>query len=367
MAPARIAVVGAGLIGRKHIEVLRSPSPDYTLAWVADPAPSAMAEAEALGYVCYADFAQMLDREKPDGVVIAVPNQLHVSTGLACVSRGIPILIEKPVAGSVGEALTLIEAAEKANVATLVGHHRRHNPIMRRAADIVREGGVGRVVAATAMYLSHKPKDYHDATWRREPGGGPVLLNAIHDIDCLRMIVGDIESVQAIDSRAVRGFAVEDTAAAVLRFKNGALGTLVCSDTASTPWSWEWGSRENPSFPYEPESCFNIAGTLGSLSVPTLLHRWHEKGNEHWHVPLTQKRHPVKPADAYVEQMRNFAGVIRGTEAPVLSGREGTLTLATTLAISLAAQSRAPVEIDALIAGASAGRLEAKSTMGRKG
>jgi predicted dehydrogenase len=350
MAEARIAVVGAGLIGRTHIAVLRAGGPDYALAAVVDPAPAAAVEAQALGYPLYSDVGEMLERVKPDGVVVAVPNQLHVKVGLACIARGIPVIVEKPVADSVAEALQLVEAGERANVPILTGHHRRHNPIMRKAAEIVRDGGLGTVVAVNALYLSHKPKGYHDVAWRREPGGGPVLINAIHDVDCLRMLCGDIETVQATSSKAVRGFAVEDTAAAVLRFKNGVLGTLLCSDTASTPWSWEWGARENPSFPFEPENCIVVAGTRGSLAVPTLLHRWHEPGQESWHTPLTQKRLHVAPADSYQEQMRNFVGVIRGTERPVLSGRDGTVTLATTLAITRSAETGAPVKVADMMA-----------------
>ncbi len=348
-SPVRIAVLGAGLIGRTHIAVLRSGHPEFILAGVADPSPAAKVEATALGYACYTSLSELLEKAQPDGVVLAVPNQMHVPAGLECVAAKRPILIEKPVAGSVAEALRLVEAAETAGVATLTGHHRRHNPIMTRAAEIVRDGGVGRVVAVTARYLSHKPKGYHDAAWRREPGGGPVLLNAIHDIDCLRMIVGDIVRVLAANSNAVRGFAVEDTAAAVLTFANGALGTLICSDTASTPWNWEWGARETAAFPYENESCIDIAGTLGALSVPTLEHRWHDKGHEHWHTPLTRKRHHVQTSDAYTNQMLNFARVIRGTELPVLSGREGTRTLATTLAITMSATTGLPVDVGAMM------------------
>ena len=287
----------------------------------------------------------MLDRVKPDGVIVAVPNQMHVKVGLACIARKIPIIVEKPVADSVAEALELVEAGEKANVPILVGHHRRHNPIMRKAAEIIAGGGIGRVVAANGLWLSHKPKDYFDVTWRREAGGGPVLINAIHDIDCLRMLCGDVETVSAAASSATRKFEVEDTAAAVLHFKSGALGTLLVSDTVSGSWTWEMGSRENPDRPQDTENCYIVAGTKGSLTVPNLQHRWHEPGQESWSVPLTQLRVPVRPADAYHEQMRNFAGVIRGTEVPVLTGRDGTVTLATTLAITRSAQTGALVRV----------------------
>lgn len=339
MAQVRIAVIGAGLIGRTHIGVLRSGNPDYTLAAVADPSPAAAAEGLSLGYQVYAGIEEMLDRVKPDGAIVAVPNQMHVKVGLACIARKIPIIAEKPVADSVAEALELVEAGEKANIPILVGHHRRHNPIMRKAAEIIASGGIGRVVAANGLWLSHKPKDYFDVAWRREAGGGPVLINAIHDIDCLRVLCGDVETVSAAASSATRNFKVEDTAAAVLHFKSGALGTLLVSDAVSGCWTWEMGSRENADRPQDTENCYIIAGTKGSLTVPNLQHRWHEPGRESWSVPLTQLRVPMRPADAYHEQMRNFANVIRGTEVPVLSGRDGTVTLATTLAITRSAQT----------------------------
>jgi predicted dehydrogenase len=350
MAQVRIAVIGAGLIGRTHIGVLRAGHPDYTLAAVADPSPAAAKEGETLGYKVYAAIDAMLDKVKPDGAIVAVPNQLHVKVGLSCIARKIPIIVEKPIADSVAEALELVEAGERANVAILTGHHRRHNPIMRKAAEVIASGGIGRVVAANGLWLSHKPEGYFDIAWRRQKGGGTVLINAIHDIDCLRMLCGDVETVTAITSNETRKFEVEDTAGAVLQFKSGAIATLLVSDTVSAPWSWEWGSRENANRPYDTENAFLVAGTRGSITVPHLQHRWHEAGKESWDNPLTMVRLKTTPADAYHEQMRNFAGVIRGREEPVLSGRGGAITLATTLAITRSAQIGGPVRVADMMA-----------------
>jgi predicted dehydrogenase len=349
MSGVHIGVVGAGLIGRKHIDVLRSGNREFMLAGVADPSPVVREEAQRLGYPCFETVALLLDEAKPDGVIVAVPNQLHVAMGLACVEQGIPIIIEKPVAPTVEEAMKLVTAAEAADVPTLVGHHRRHNPIMQRAVAAIGDGAIGKVVTATALWLAHKPKGYHDLAWRREPGGGPVLINAIHDIDCLRMLCGDIETVQASASNAVRGLAVEDTAAAVLTFKNGALGTLIVSDTVSSPWSWECTSGENPAFPKLSEDCILVGGTRGALAVPTLDVRWQTEGEESWQLPLTQQRLPIVPEDPYVAQMHHFADVIRGKAKPVLSARDGTVTLASTLAISLSAETGRQVHVDAVL------------------
>lgn len=346
MTAVRIAVIGAGSIGRKHIDVLRKGGADYTLAGVADPAPAAAEEAQRLVYPIYTTIEEMLERVKPEGAVIAVPNQMHHAASLACIARGVHVLVEKPIADSIAAALEICDAAAKAKVGVLVGHHRRHNPLMRKAAEIISGGGVGKIVAVNGMWLSRKPDPYFNVAWRREPGGGPILINAIHDIDCLRMLCGDVETVQAASGATVRPYPVEDTAGAVLRFKNGAIGTFIVSDAASAPWSWEWTSRENPLRPFEPESCYLVAGTRGSLAVPSLQHRWHEPGREDWDVELTQRRVHVALEDAYYAQARNLADVVRGKAAPVLDGLGGTRTLATTLAITESAKTGVPVNVD---------------------
>ena len=350
MSPTRIAVIGAGMIGRKNIDVLLSGRPEYTLAAVADPSPAAIQEAARHGYICHPTIAAMLDDARPDGAIIAVPNQMHVAAALACIERGIAVLVEKPITDSVAEGLRLVEAAERVGVPALAGHHRRHNPIMCQAAEVVAPGKLGRIVAVNSMWLSRKTEDYFDIAWRREAGGGPVLINAMHDIDCLRMLCGDSVSVRATTANAARDFPVEDTAAAVLTFAFGAIGTLLVSDRAAGPWSWEWGSRENAQRPFEPENCYIIAGTQGSLTVPSLQLRWYDAGRESWGNPLTQQRLHVALKDAYHEQMRNFAAVIRGTEAPRISGRGGVETLATTLATTLAISEAARTDGTVLVA-----------------
>src|SRR5262245_8762693 len=199
------------MFGQKHIDTIRK-EPLAELVAVADP----VAKAD------FKDYREMLDRAKPDGVVIATPNAVHVPVGLACVERRIPVLVEKPIAETIEGSNQLVEAAEKAGVALLVGHHRRHNPIIEKAREIVQGGGLGRLTAVVALFLLQKPADYFDVAWRREPGGGPLLINLIHDVDNLRFICGEIAEVRAIVSSAARNFAVEDSAAVAFRFAGGA-------------------------------------------------------------------------------------------------------------------------------------------------
>jgi predicted dehydrogenase len=346
--PTRIAVIGAGLIGRKHLGILKQ-DPAFEVAGIADPSPQAKAYARENGFAYFKDTETLLDHARPDGVIIANPNALHRETALACMARRIPTIVEKPIADTLADARAIVETAAKADVPVLTGHHRRHNPIMQAARDFVASGALGKLVAVSGTWLHRKPDDYFDVAWRREAGGGPVLINAIHDIDCLRMVVGEIASVQASASSNLRSLPVEDTAAAVLTFANGALGTFIVSDATPSPWNWEATSRESAITPSELENCFVVAGTKGSLAIPQLQHWSYDKPDGAWADPLTRRTLPVRHADPYPRQLHHFARVIRGEEKPVIDAAEGARTLAATLAIAESAKTGRPVKVSALL------------------
>jgi predicted dehydrogenase len=334
----RIAVVGAGQFGRKHIDTVCN-EPACELVAIADPAQGA-----DFGVPRYALYTEMLDKEKPDGVIVATPNALHVAVGLECVERGIPMLVEKPIAETVEASRRLVDAAEKAGVPLLVGHHRRHNPLIEKAREIVQGSGIGRLAAVAALWLLQKPADYFDVTWRREAGGGPLLINLIHDIDDLRYICGEITEVRAITSNAVRGFAVEDAAAVTLRFANGAVGSATVSDAVPAPWSWELASGENPVYPQQPANCYFFSGTKGSLALPT-MELWRYGDRSGWYAPLAREQIAVARADPQVRQLQHFCRVVRGEEAPRSSGADATRTLAVVQAIHEAARSGEAVRL----------------------
>jgi predicted dehydrogenase len=197
------------------------------------------------------------------------------------------------------------------------------------------------LVAIAAYDLRRKPDAYYDATWRREPGGGPMLINGIHDLDCLRWLCGEIESVIAITANRVRGFAVEDTAAVTLRFESGALGNLTLSDAVQAPWAWEIASGEEAEYPHQHEDCYLIAGTEGSLAVPTLNHWRNERGGGRAD-PFIRKQLFYVPANPWVEELLHFAAVARRKAEPLITAEDGTRTLATVLAVAVPPKQDAP-------------------------
>lgn len=344
MASVRIGIIGLGTIGKTHWKVIRE-SPQTTLVAVADPTPSALDFARAEGIPAYTDYRDMLEKEALDGVIVAVPNAQHVPVSLACIERGIAVLVEKPVADVVEDALAMCEAAEARGVPVLVGHHRRHNTAIQRVHRAIHEGLIGRPVTATVMYNQLKSASYFDLDWRRQPGGGPILINLIHEIDLIRFLFGEIHSLQAVSSNAVRGFAVEDTAAVLLRFQSGAIGTISVSDTAVSPFSWDLASGEfdlmlgtADRMKRQKVNSHVFAGTEGAVTLPTLdYYNYRGVAEPGWRSDLNAERLEAESGDTYLRQIEHFARVIRREEAPLVSGLDGARTLQATLAVKEAA------------------------------
>ena len=341
MSKLQIAVAGTGLMGRRHIEMIQA-SASCKLSAIIDPAPGAVEIAERVGVRLHRTLDDLFGAARPDGVILATPNALHVENALDCIRAGVAALVEKPVAHTVEAGRRLCEAVERAGAKVLVGHHRRYNPILARAREIVQQGTLGRIVAVQGSAMFYKPDEYFDeAPWRRQPGGGPILINRLHEVDSLRALCGEIVTVQAFASNATRGFSVEDTVAINLRFANGALGTFLLLDTAASAKSWEQTSRENTSYATCPnEDCYVIAGTDGSLGVPTMrLKTYARREDRSWWKPFQASVVGVELASPLERQLDHFCAVIRGEAQPLVTARDGLQNLRVTEAVAEAART----------------------------
>jgi predicted dehydrogenase len=323
-------------------------SASVELSAVVDPSPAARAHADAAGVPLYGSLAELFAKDRPDGIVLATPNALHVPQALECIAAGMPMLLEKPIAPTVADAEQLVHAADEAKAKILIGHHRAHSPIMATAKRVIDSGVLGRLVAVTGTAMFFKPDHYfEEAPWRREIGAGPILLNLIHEVHSLRMLAGEIVAVQAFASHAVRGFAVEDTVAINLRFTGGALGTFLLSDTAASAKSWEQTSQENKTYPtYDDEDCYVIAGTNGSLAMPTMRLKTYPRDEDRsWWKPFETGVVGMVRGDPIKKQMEHFGAVVRGETAPLVSARDGLANLRVTEAIVAAAKSGTTIKV----------------------
>lgn len=341
-----VAVIGAGAIGRTHIDTLAAME-QLRLVALVDPAPSGQALANARGVPCLPDVAALIDSRIADAAIVATPNETHLPVSEALLKAGIPVLLEKPVAESLASALRLVTIAGETGVPLLVGHHRRHNPIIRTAREAIRGGRIGDLVMATVTCSLAKTPSYFEAAWRRTPGaGGPLLINLVHEIDLLRHFFGEIAAVQAIASHARRGFAVEDTAAVAMTFVDGGLATLCISDAATGPWAWDLSAGENLArFPAHSVSAHHYAGSRAGLSLPDLT-LWEPDGEPDWTRKLRPSTLAFEAADPYTEQLLHFSKLIREGGEPLVSARDATANLIVLDAIRTAAERGQTVAVD---------------------
>ena len=217
----RVGVIGGGHLGRIHAKLL-SANPQCEFVGVADPSSESRSLVQSqLNTTAIEDYRQWLDAV--DGVVVAAPTFLHNQIGVWCLSRGIHVLMEKPIASSLAEASQLVQLA-KANSCTLqVGHVERFNPAWQLACSQLHADSVRYIEAAREGVYTGRSTDI-----------GIVLDLMIHDIDLILSLVNSsVDSVSAYGWNAIGE--TEDFATACLKFRNGAVANLRASRISPTP------------------------------------------------------------------------------------------------------------------------------------
>lgn len=308
MAPdvLRFIVIGAGLIGPRHASHILKRA-DCSLFAIVDRSakgPLVASECNCLHFNTVDEMLEFCDQyliELPDAAIIATPNHTHASIGIQLASKGIHLLVEKPMASNAADCLALLEFCNRQNVKLLIGHHRRFNPyVVATKANLAR---IGKPVAIQGTWALKKPQSYFDEkAWRRSTlsGGGALLINLIHDLDLLQYFMGPIERVYAElmpRQRQPEGEDdhVDEGAVLTLRFANGCCGTFLCSDNVTSPFSFEAGTGENPLIPHMDTAAgfYRIFGSEGTLSVPdlTLYHQNHiaQESRSWWQSVETEK------------------------------------------------------------------------------
>jgi predicted dehydrogenase len=344
----RFLLSGPGLMGRKHVALLKE-NLDTRLAAIVAPAHSRNIElAAAEGVRLFSTIEEAIESEQIDAAIISSPNVFHYDQAMRCVESGIPALVEKPITDSLSSAAALASAAAERKVSLLVGHHRTYSPLLEVARAFMTSEKFGNAVCVQGAALFYKPADYFaSGPWRTRLGGGPILINMIHEVGILRFLVGEIESVAAKFSRATREFEVEDSSAIIFSFRNGAIGTFLLSDASASSKSWEMTTGENPVYPHFPEqNCYHFSGTMGSLDFPSMRFRtYFGTPNRSWWQPFDEGQLSVKRHDPLTTQLKHFVDVVRGNAVPLVTARDGYLNMVIIEAIVKAANSSREVRI----------------------
>ena len=283
--------------------------------------------ASDLGISVVDDLDQGLEAG-PDAVLVATPPATHVEVATRAARAGCHLLVEKPLSDRLDGLEELDRLVDVGNLVTLVGCNLRFHPALAEARRLVLEGAVGRVVAVLAQFGHYLPawhpsEDYRQSYSANRNQGGGVILDAIHEVDYVRWILGEVAEVACFaDKVSELDLDVEDTAAVILRFESGALGEI----------HLDYVQRDYA------RNC-TIIGDRGTIKwdFATAQTSMYTEGSARWEVVFARPDWDVN--EMYVDELRHFTRCVSRLEQSVCDIREGRRVLQIALAAKSAASA----------------------------
>jgi predicted dehydrogenase len=281
--------------------------------------------AELYGYKPYVDYKKMLAEEELDGVIVATPDGMHYEHTLACLERGLPVLVEKPITRSLAHAEEICKLADKKKIPLMTVANKRYSPPYRRAKKFITEGPV----QEPALYMGKFNLGY-DYVWIMEQG-------TIHIFDITRYLMGDVTSLYAVGvnkyDRNMLDYPV-DNITMTLEFSSGAVGTIYTSATALSFKPWER---------------VEVYGNKSWLAVEDqyelILYDSEEGPEKHWTPIIPNTLIFDEEFGGFMGMIENFCQVIRGNEDALVTGWDGYYAYEFNVAAHLSMSRGEPVDL----------------------
>jgi UDP-N-acetyl-2-amino-2-deoxyglucuronate dehydrogenase len=230
----KTAIIGCGKVGHIHAAALTALEESQFTAVCDFDGARAAAFASQYGVRPYTDTGAMFRESGIEAVVICTPHPLHATPAILAAEHGVHVLVEKPLAATLEDCDRMLEAAVKHNIRLgVVSQRRFFEPVIRMEAA-VDAGKIGKPILGTVAMFSWRDEAYYRSDpWRGKwdtEGGGVLINQSPHHLDILQWIMGPIDEIQGSWANLSHPYIeVEDTAVATIRFRNGGLGSLVCS------------------------------------------------------------------------------------------------------------------------------------------
>ena len=330
----RVGLVGLGSMGRNHLRVLGS-LPQAELVAISDPMPEALQAAVASsGAQGFADPEAMLDSAGLDAVVIAAPTTVHLTLALAAIERGIPVLVEKPLAANPEEGLRLAIAARDAGVPVQVGHIERFNPAVRELGRLLAGGALSSIFAITSRRAGPFPARIRDV--------GVTIDLATHDADILSWIAGQRPVRVSAETAQRIHTGHEDLLFGLLHFPSGAIGMLDVN--------WLTPDKRRSLVVLGEEGMFALDYLTQRLTfsraeakaVPTLIRGYAPT----FEGDVTEI--PVARQEPLAAELGSFLAVVQGGGRPEVSAEDGLWAVAIADALLRAAAEHRAVDLTGL-------------------
>ena len=333
----KILIAGLGSIGRRHFRNLVGLGERDLVLYRTRKAT--LPDDELAGYPVETDLAEALQKHRPQAVIVANPTALHLDVAIPAAEAGCAILLEKPIAEDLSRVDELRRATQKNGGRILVGFQFRYHPTLNKARELIQSGAMGKILTVHAHWGEYLPnwhpwEDYRASYAARDDLGGGVIRTLTHPLDYLRYLLGEVESLQALQGHIspLELAGVEDVAEIGLRFASGAIGGVHVNyfqrppahrlEIIGTAGTLRWDNADGVLQFYRMPDAF---GVISAQPGEAILEQYHlDDGWERNHL--------------FVAQIRHFLEVASGQATPICTQEDGIRALE----LALAARNQRP-------------------------
>lgn len=360
MRQLKTGLIGCGKVGHLHAAALQSLPESKFVAVCARSAEKAKAFAEKYRVAAFTDVQNMIAKAGVEVVFVCTPHPQHAAPAIAAAQAGVHVLVEKPLASSLADCDAMLAAARACKVTLGTISQRRFYPPCQRIHQAVQASKLGRPILGTATIFGSRDEAYYRSdpwrgSWLHE-GGGVLVNQSPHQLDLLLWYLGEPEEVFGYWANLNHPYIeVDDTALAVVRFKNGAMGNILVSNSLNPALnarvSVHGANGASAGVQTDGGSMF-VAG-MSDIIEPPFNDVWTIRGEEHllasWKKEDAQLFKSVKPTEYFHRlQIQDFLQAIIERRPPAVTGEDGRRTVELFTAIYRATRDRKPVQFPLL-------------------
>lgn len=351
-----VAIIGCAKIAHLHAKaILQIPELNFKSVWSRTPG-SAQKFVDEYGVKAYASIPEMIQAEHIQMAVICTAHPYHADPAIQAMEAGAHVLIEKPLASTLQDCDLIIAASRRTVRKTGVISQRRWYQPVQRMKKAIDEGKIGTPALGTIQMLGWRDRSYFESdAWRgswKQEGGGVLVNQSPHQLDLLQWLMGDVDEVFGYRSNINHPYIeVEDTAVAVVKFKNGGLGNILVSNSQKPGIYGKvhiHGSN-GASVGTQPEGGSMFLPGKSVIAGPPVLDLWTVPGEEHlieqWNKTDSDAFNSVDPMTWYFkQQLEDFKDAILNDRPPLVTAEEGRKTVELFTAIYRSQRDGKPVK-----------------------
>lgn len=360
MRKIKTGIIGCGKVADIHASALTNLPESEFVAVFSRTFSRTQSFAEKYHVTAYDNLQEMLNRSGVEAIVVGTPHPVHSESVVEAARAGVHAIVEKPLAASLQDCDAMIRASKQAGTKLATISQRRLYAPVQRVKNAILQGKIGDPIIGTVTMMGWRDRVYYNSdAWRgkwREEGGGVLVNQSPHQLDIMQWLMGPVDELYGYWANLNHDYIkVEDTAAAVIRFQNGALGNILVSNSQNPALYGKVHvhGKNGASIGVQTDGGAMFVAGLSTIAEPPVNDLWTVPGEaemlEKWKKEDTDFFRQIDATKYYHQlQIKDFLQSIIDARDPMVTGEEGRKTVEIFTAIYRSQRDRKPVKFPLL-------------------